>query len=71
MRWLPIALAPQGPLDKFGFGPHILLYAPGRDGLPPIILVGAFHPDAGFCIDEIRDPTHWMLLPAPPKRKGP
>ena len=25
----------------------------------------AYHRDAGFCIDELREPTHWILPPPP------
>jgi len=45
----------------------ILVWAPGRDGLSSMFSVCLWHPDAGFCIDEVREPTHWRLLPAEPE----
>lgn len=48
-------------------GTLILVWAPGREGLPPLYSLCAWHKDAGFCIDELRSPTHWQPLPVPPK----
>lgn len=45
----------------------ILVYAPGREGLGPLITICKWHEDVGFCIDLIREPTHWQELPEPPK----
>lgn len=64
--WQPIATAPRDRL--------ILVFAPGEDprwspALPDLITVCRWHPDAGFCVCELRDPTHWMPLPAPPEAK--
>lgn len=63
--WQPIDTAPKD-------GTEIVVFAPGnRDGfpepLPDIVSLCAWHGDAGFCVDELRQPTHWMPLPAPPK----
>lgn len=57
--WLPIETAPRD-------GAHVLVYAPGRDGLSALMSVCQWHDDAGWCIDELREPTHWMPLPAAP-----
>lgn len=57
--WQPIETAPK---DR-----AILVWAPGRDGLSPLHSVCIWHPDAGFCIDELREPKYWMHLPEPPK----
>lgn len=62
MTWLSIETAPK---DR-----TILVYAPGEQGLDPIICACRWHDDAGFYVDELRSPTHWMPLPEPPKTGG-
>ena len=62
MDWQPIETAPRD-------GTVVLVYAPGRDGLSAMQSTCAYHPDAGWCIDELRQPSHWMPLPAPPADK--
>ena len=58
--WRPISEAPKD-------GTLFLAYAaPGQHDLPELYSLCAWHPDAGFCIDELREPTHWRPLPAPP-----
>ena len=47
-------------------GTWILVYAPESHNLPPMISFCAYHESAGFCIDELREPTHWMPLPPTP-----
>jgi hypothetical protein len=47
-------------------GSLFLAWAPADHGLPAMHSLCAWHPDAGFCVDELREPTHWMPLPAPP-----
>ena len=47
----------------------ILVYAPCCDGLGDLITTCLWHDDAGFCIDMIREPTHWADLPTLPKAK--
>jgi len=59
-QWQDISTAPRD-------GTPILVFAPSRDGLPDLMAVSKYHPDAGFCIDEIRFETHWHPLPAPPE----
>lgn len=58
--WQPIETAPHDRL--------ILVYAPGIPTmhLPSITCTCMWHEDAGFCVDELREPTHWMPLPEPP-----
>lgn len=58
--WQPIAAAPKD-------GTPILVYTPSAEGLPALICRAAWHPSAGFCVCEFREPTHWMPLPAPPE----
>ncbi len=60
--WQPITTAPRD-------GYRMLVYAPGVDyDLPDIICLCAWDPHAGFCVDELRSPTHWRPLPPPPDR---
>lgn len=58
--WQPIEKAPHDRL--------VLVYAPGipEVHLPYIMCTCQWHEDAGFCIDELRTPTHWTPLPEPP-----
>lgn len=49
--WQPMATAPQ---DR-----EIIVYCPPREGLGEIYCKCQWHPDAGFCVDEIREPTLW------------
>lgn len=57
--WLPIKDAHK---DK-----DILVYAPAYQDLRPLKQVCRWHESAGFCIDELRAPTHYKLLPDDPK----
>jgi hypothetical protein len=58
LGWQPIATAPKDRL--------ILLWAPGIYDLSAMYSLCMWHEDAGFCIDELRVPTHWMPLPQAP-----
>jgi hypothetical protein len=58
--WRPIASAPRN-------GTLVLFYAPSYEDLPEMMGVCAYHPDGGWCVDELRNVTHWMPLPAPPE----
>ena len=60
--WKPID--ENTPKDRL-----ILVYAPCCDGLGDLITTCLWHDDAGFCIDMIREPTHWQELPPLPKEK--
>jgi len=55
--WLPIE---QAPKDR-----EIVVYAPPYDSLQSLVMKAKWHPDAGFCIDELRTPTHYQELPPP------
>ena len=56
--WRPIETAPRD-------GSEILVWAPGRDGLQPMFAVTAWHESGGFCVCEVRTPTHWKPLTPP------
>jgi hypothetical protein len=64
--WQPIGTAPKD-------GTQVLVYArvlhPEKWGiyLDPKICAASYHPDAGWCVCEARDATHWRPLPAPPE----
>lgn len=67
--WRPISEAPRD-------GTAILVFASGTssrwDGdLGDLICCCAWHPDAGFCVCELREPSHWRPLPAPPSGRNP
>lgn len=49
--WLPIETAPK---DRV-----IEVYAPPTHGLNAMVSLCEWHEDAGFCICELREPTHW------------
>lgn len=57
--WLPIFTAPR---DEW----EVEVLAPGYHDLPPIQCFCAWHPDAGFCIDELRSPLWWRRGSARP-----
>ena len=58
--WKPIETAPTD-------GTEVLVYASPWDGLEGFQCVVSYHKDAGWCVCELREATHWMPLPAPPK----
>ena len=68
--WQPIETAPTD-------GSPVLVYAqdpheppPGVTGkLPSFMTVASHHPDAGWCVCELRVVTHWMPLPEPPDER--
>ena len=54
-EWQPIETAkPDGSL--------VWVYVAAYDGLPAFQAVASYHPDTGWCVDELRDVTHWMPL---------
>jgi hypothetical protein len=57
--WRDIASAPKD-------GTEVLVWCPPAHGLPSLTRVCGYHEDAGFCVCELREPTHWQPLPAPP-----
>lgn len=61
-EWELIATAPRD-------GTEVWVFVAPRDGLRGFQCVCAYHPDAGWCADELREVTHWQPLPAPPQEK--
>lgn len=58
INWLPIETAPEDEL--------IIVFAPGVQDLNDLVSLCQYHPSAGFCVDELRQPTHWIPF-NPPK----
>ena len=56
LGWLPINSAPMD-------GTEIIVYCPPAHGLPHMVSVCSWHEDAGFCVDELREPTLWVHMP--------
>jgi len=54
--WLLIDSAPKD-------GTEFIVYCPPAHGLNHIASICAWHEDAGFCVDELREPTLWIPLP--------
>ena len=54
--WMPIETAPKD-------GTEIIVYCPSAHGIQHMASVCAYHEDAGFCVDELREPTIWIPLP--------
>ena len=61
--WRPIETAPKD-------GTVVLVFAEERQGLPAFQCTAAYHEDAGWCVDELREVTHWMPLPPPPQKEN-
>jgi hypothetical protein len=59
--WLPIDSAPTD-------GTEIIVYCPPAHGLNHMASVCTYHEEAGFCVDELREPTLWIPLPNRKKR---
>lgn len=58
-QWQDIATAAEDP------NLLIEVYAPEREGLPPMVSLCRWHPDAGFCVCEIRNVTCWRRFSPP------
>lgn len=56
--WRDIESAPK---DRW-----IIVYAAPAHGLPGFVTPCLWHPDGGFCVDELRNATLWQDLPAAP-----
>ena len=54
-KWYPIETAPET-------GEKVWVHVSSREGLPGFECVCAYHPEAGWCVDEIRNVTHWVPL---------
>lgn len=66
-EWKPIETAPTD-------GTEVWVYVQGigyGTGLKSFQCVCAYHPDAGWCADDIRTVTHWRPLPPPPTKEKP
>lgn len=63
MTWQPIETAPKDGTRFIAFSQDLTFCG----DLPPFVSFCAWHPDAGFCTDELREPTHWVPLPDAPK----
>ena len=59
MGWQPIATAPRD-------GTRVWVYVAAAHDLPAFQCACAWHPDGGWCADELRPITHWMPLLEPP-----
>jgi hypothetical protein len=64
-EWQPIKTAPCRPLDKYQYGPTLLLFVDDAVG------IGFWDDDFGKFYVEFpethrAEPTHWMPMPAPP-----
>jgi hypothetical protein len=62
MDWQPIETAPKDRL--------IIVFAPGDDPnfhepLTDLVSLCQWHEDAGFCVCELRNPTHWAPFERP------
>lgn len=51
----------SAPID----GTKIIVWAAPAHGLPGFATLAAYHPDAGWCVDELCEATKWLPLPAP------
>lgn len=54
--WEPIDTAPRD-------GTEIVVWCDGVQDLPPLVSRCAWQPDAGFCVDELREPKYWIVQP--------
>lgn len=61
--WRPIKEAPQDGSIQW-------VYVAPRNGLPGFQCKCAYHPDAGWCADELREVTHYRPYPSPPAGDG-
>jgi hypothetical protein len=60
-QWRPIATAPKNEATV------VLVYAAAIEDLPAFQTYCTWHPDAEWCVDELRPVTHWRPLPPHPK----
>lgn len=57
IAWYPIEDAPKYEL--------ILVWCPPREGLSELFALCQWHEDAGFCVDELREPKMFAYLRSP------
>lgn len=62
--WQPIATAPKDGTVFIAYSEDIRV-PEESNRLPPFVSLCSWHPDAGFCTCEIRDPTFWMPFVTP------
>ena len=53
--WMPIETAPKDC--------DIVVYCPPAHGIRHMASICRWHEDAGFCVDELREPAFWISLP--------
>lgn len=66
-KWRPIETAPTDG-TMIVVHAEVPAHARCRDAakeLPPLVSLCAYHPDAGFCVCTIREPTHWAQYTPP------
>jgi hypothetical protein len=61
-QWRPIETAPKDGTQFIAYSQDLT-----GTGLSPFVSLCAWHPDAEFCTCELREPTHWIQLPEPPR----
>lgn len=54
--WRGIESAPKD-------GTEIIVYVPATGKFKAFAVSASYHPDAGFCVDPLRETTHWMPFP--------
>lgn len=59
IHWAPIATAPRHGLVE--------VWAGDCEGLEGFITRAEWHPDAGWCVDELREVTHWRPVDRQPR----
>ena len=57
VAWRDIAEAPD---DR-----QVAVWCPAREGLDELMSFCRYHPDAGFCVDELREPTLYRIVEPP------
>jgi hypothetical protein len=62
-EWRPIEEAPKD-------GTGIIVFAAPAHGLEGFVTFCRWHESAGFCVDELREPTDWQPLPDPPAHEA-
>ena len=69
--WRDIATAPMDGTEVLvrAAMPDRLQWADPDKQLRPVVRVAAWHPDAGWCVDELREAILWRPLPAAPTTK--
>ena len=60
--WQPIETAPTD-------GTRVIVWAPPSHGLRGLYEGCAYDPDAGWCVCDLREVTHWRPLPEPPPKR--